>query len=112
MIKSSMSLLEDCGLDTQNQTYSGNKCIIIDFYATWCNPCKIQEKVLDELEKEYDVEVHKINVEDEYELTETLKIKNLPTIYICGNNNIKKHYGFTNKTKLIETIEEFTIKTF
>lgn len=82
-----------------------NKTFIIDFYSTWCNPCKTQDIVLNELSKETeDVEFYKVNVEEEYELAELFNIRNLPTILICGKET-KRFSGFTKKQKLKDELK-------
>jgi thioredoxin 1 len=113
MNKISMQELKEKGLIIKDGEvrYERDKYLILDFYADWCKPCKMQESVLDDMMKNYnDVEFYKVNVEDEYELGELLLIKSLPTIIICSNKNIKKIVGFSNKTKLEEMIKDQTIK--
>jgi thioredoxin 1 len=108
-----MNELEEKGLCIKNDevVYNRDEYLILDFYADWCKPCKMQETILDELIKEYDnVNFYKVNVEDEYELGELLLIKSLPTIIICSNKKIKKMIGFVNKNNLEAILKEDTIK--
>lgn len=62
--------------------YEGDKPCIVDFYATWCGPCKALAPVLEELAKEYDgkIYVYKIDVDKEKELAGAFGIQSIPTL--------------------------------
>lgn len=62
--------------------YEGDKPAIVDFYATWCGPCKALAPVLEELAKEYagKVYIYKIDVDKEEELAGAFGIRSIPTL--------------------------------
>lgn len=62
--------------------YLGDKPCIIDFYATWCGPCKAIAPVLEELAAEYgnDIYIYKVDVDKEEELAAAFSIRSVPTI--------------------------------
>lgn len=62
--------------------YLGDKPAIIDFYASWCGPCKMVAPILEELAAEYGdkIYVYKINTENEQELAAAFGIRSIPTI--------------------------------
>ena len=66
----------------QEWKFEGDKPAIIDFYADWCQPCKIVEPVLEELSEEYKgkVDVFRIDTEDQQELAAMFGIKSIPSI--------------------------------
>ena len=65
--------------------YEGDKPCIIDFYTTWCGPCKRLSPILEELAKEYDgkIIVYKVNTEVERELASVFQVRSIPTLLFC-----------------------------
>lgn len=65
--------------------YLGDKPCIIDFYASWCGPCKTIAPILEDLAKEYDgqIYIYKINTEEEQELAAAFGIRSIPSILFC-----------------------------
>lgn len=62
--------------------YLGDKPAIIDFYATWCGPCKVIAPVLNELAEEYgeEIYIYKIDVDKEKELAAAFGIRSVPSL--------------------------------
>ena len=62
--------------------YKCDKPAIIDFYASWCGPCRMLAPVLDEIAKEYDgkIYVYKVDTEAETELAQLFGIRSIPSI--------------------------------
>lgn len=63
--------------------FAGELPCVIDFYATWCGPCKKVAPVIENLAKEYKgkVNVYKVDIDAEQKLSTVLKIRNIPTVY-------------------------------
>ena len=70
------------GANPNDWKYEGDKPAIVDFYATWCGPCKALAPVLEELAKEYagKVYIYKIDVDKEEELAGAFGIRSIPTL--------------------------------
>ena len=62
--------------------FEGKKPALIDFYADWCQPCKIVGPILEELAKEYDgkIDIYKVNTEQEQELSGAFGIQSIPSL--------------------------------
>lgn len=72
-----------------NEVMETEKVVVIDFWATWCGPCKMMAPVVEEVAKDYpDVKVCKVNVDEEPELSNAFKIVSIPTIVVIKNGKI------------------------
>lgn len=83
-----------------------NGRILLDFYATWCGPCKIMAKQLEKYEDEVaSVKVVKINVDENRYLTQEFGVKSIPTIVYMEDGEIVDR---TVGAKNLEQLKEFT----
>ena len=72
-----------------NEVMETEKVVVIDFWATWCGPCKMMAPVVEEVAKDYpDAKVCKVNVDEEPELSNAFKIVSIPTIVVIKNGEI------------------------
>lgn len=82
--------------------------VVIDFWASWCGPCRMLAPVIEELANEYDgkVKVGKVNVDEEGELAGHFGISSIPTVVVIKNKTIiDKSIGYVPKSKLDEMIK-------
>ena len=68
--------------------YLGDKPCIIDFYASWCGPCKVVSPILEDLAKEYvgQINIYKVDTEAEQDLAGAFGIRSIPSILFCPMN--------------------------
>ena len=93
--------------------FLGERPAIIDFYATWCGPCKMLAPVLDELAAEYEgqIDIYKVNVEEEEELSALFGIRSVPSIlFIPMEGQPQMAQGAMPKPALKEAIHSVLIK--
>ena len=82
------------------------KKVLVDFYATWCGPCKMLSPVLDNLSEEVDIDIVKIDVDKHSDLAREYGVMSIPTLILFeGNNEIKRTLGFMDKEKIKEFIK-------
>ncbi len=95
----------------QNQEwkYEGDLPAVIDFWAEWCQPCKIVEPILEELSEEYAGKIHfyKVNTEVEQELAAVFGIRSIPSLlFIPMNDRPQMAVGALPKDTLKQAIKE------
>lgn len=79
---------------------------VVDFYATWCGPCKMLGPVFEEVSKESDINFVKVDIDNHEELCREYKVMSVPTLILFENGKeVKRNIGFISKEKLIEFIK-------
>lgn len=74
--------------------------VLVDFWATWCGPCKMLGPVISQIADEYEgkVKVGKVNVDDEEELAAQYGIQSIPTVLLFkGGQVVEQSLGFKPK---------------
>lgn len=97
----------------QEWIYLGDKPCLIDFYASWCGPCKRLAPILDELAQEYagEIYIYKIDTEKERELAAVFAVRSIPTLLFCPmGENPQIAQGALPKEQLKEAIDKVLLK--
>jgi len=93
--------------------YLGDKPCLIDFYASWCGPCKMIAPILEELAEEYDgqIYIYKVDTEKELELAAAFGIRSLPTLLFCPIGEAPQlAQGALPKAAFKQAIDEVLLK--
>lgn len=89
--------------------YKGNTFAIVDFYATWCGPCKRVAPVMEELAKEYkaDIQFYKVDTDSEPEIAQAFGIQSIPSIlFIPKSGKPSMYVGAYEKSEYVRIINE------
>ena len=78
-----------------------NKKVVVDFYATWCGPCKMFGPVFEKVSNESSITFIKIDVDAHEDIARKYGIMSIPTIVLLNNGEVeKKHIGFMTEDEL------------
>ena len=94
-------------------SYKGDKPCVIDFYTTWCGPCKLLAPIMDELSQTYcdQVVFYKVDTERERPLAYFFGINSIPQVlYIPMEGQPRMYKGLYPKENIIRIIDEFLLK--
>ncbi|MBO6030182.1 MAG: thioredoxin [Prevotella sp.] len=84
---------------------NGNLPLVVDFWATWCGPCRMVGPIISKLAEKYDgkIVVGKCDVEENEDMAVTFGIRNIPTIlFFKGGEIVDKMVGAQSEAKLEE----------
>ena len=91
--------------NSENPVVLGQTPVLLDFYATWCGPCKVFGNTLEEFSKLHpDLKIFKINVDDQPETAESFNVMSLPTIIYTTLDEIWRHNGLMTLKQLEDKI--------
>ena len=81
--------------------------VVVDFYATWCGPCKMLGPVFEELSTEInDIKFIKVDIDEHEDLCRKYKVMSVPTLIVFDKGKeVKRNIGFIPKDRLKEFIK-------
>ena len=87
----------------ESEVLKSDKKVLVDFWATWCGPCRMIGNVLEEISKEQeDIKILKIDVDEYDELAYQFQVMSIPTLVFYKDGKIiNKKVGFCNKKELL-----------
>ena len=97
-------------IDFEKTIKHSNKPVLVDFYALWCSPCKMQQPIIDELYNTLKdkVEFFKVNIDESEHLCELLNIESIPYIAIYYKGElVEKSVGLTSLGELSSMIIKY-----
>jgi len=102
--------MSEINLTSQNfeeEVLKSEGVVLVDFWATWCGPCKMIAPVLSEIAEEYEgkVKVGKVNIDEQQNLAVKYQITSIPTLMLFKNGEvINMTVGFRSKSEIEKII--------
>jgi thioredoxin 1 len=86
-----------------------NKIVLVDFWASWCAPCRMMAPVLNDVAKELSGNLHvgKVNIEQYQSLAQKFKVRSIPTLILVKNGiEVNRFVGIKSKDFLLQQIQK------
>ena len=83
------------------------KAVLVDFFATWCGPCKMLSPIIDEIaEENSEIKVVKVNVDDSQDLAMKYQVMSIPTLVVIKNGEeVNRSVGLIDKAQVLNLIK-------
>ncbi|MBO4323751.1 MAG: thioredoxin [Clostridia bacterium] len=104
------NIVEILGNEFEEEVLKADKPVLVDFWASWCMPCKMQGEVLHEIAPDLDgkVKIVKINVDESEELAVKFGVSAIPTLMVFSGGELKeKVVGLSSKKDLSELLIKY-----
>lgn len=103
-----MSVITITKENFKSEVLDSDKPVLIDFWASWCGPCRMMAPVIDAVAEELnDVKVGKINIDEESELASAFKIMSIPTIMLVDRGEVVNGaVGVRPKSDILALLDE------
>lgn len=103
-----MSVIEFNKDNFESEVLKSDEPVLIDFWASWCGPCKMMSPVIDEIAEEVSgIKVGKVNVDEQGELAQAFNVSSIPTLVVVKGGEITAvSIGYKPKEEVIKLLDE------
>ena len=98
--------------ETFGSIIKGDKPVLVDFFATWCGPCKMMPPILEQVNKQLgeQVRIIKIDVDKNQQLASELNVSSVPTLAIFKQGEIKwRQPGVQQANTLVQLLNKYVV---
>ena len=103
-----MAVINLTNLNFEQEVMRSDKPVLIDFFATWCGPCRMVSPLIDEIaEERSDVKVCKVDVDEQGELAAQFGVSSIPTLVVVKSGKVTaQNIGAVPKPKIVEMLDK------
>ena len=103
-----MSVINVTNDNFENEVLKSDKKVLIDFWASWCGPCKMLAPIVDQIAEENpEIKVCKVNVDEEQELAMEFKVMSIPSLFVVEDGKIiNQSVGVQSKSQILELLNK------
>ena len=101
-----MSAIKITSENFEAEVLNCDKTVLLDFWASWCGPCKMVSPIIDQIADENpEIKVGKVNVDEEQALAAEFKVMSIPSIFVVKDGKIvNQAVGAMPKSKILELL--------
>lgn len=91
----------------QEEVLNSEKPVLLDFWASWCGPCRMVLPIVEEIARENpDIKVCKVNVDEQQELANQFNVISIPSLFVMKNGRIvNQSVGAKSKEQILELVK-------
>ena len=91
----------------ENEVLKEKGIVLVDFFATWCGPCRMLSPILEEVQEEMkDLKIVKIDIDENEKITEEFMVKTVPTVKIFKDGiELESKFGYFSKAQILEMLD-------
>ena len=91
----------------ESEVLNSEKPVLVDFWASWCGPCRILSPIVDEISEEVQtIKIGKVNVDEQQDLAGKFGVMSIPTLILFKNGQpVNKSVGAKSKAALLDFIK-------
>ena len=101
-----MSVIHITKENFQEEVLESTKPVLLDFWASWCGPCRVVGPIIDEIAEEHpEIKVGKINVDEQQELAAQFQVMSIPSLFVLQDGEVvNKALGARPKQQILNLI--------
>ncbi len=93
----------------ENEVLKSDKAVMVDFWASWCGPCRMTSPIMEEIASEFDdrAKICKVDIDANEELAQKYRIMSIPSVFIFRDGRVvQKSVGVKSKQEFSKMLEE------
>lgn len=91
----------------ENEVLKSEKTVLLDFWASWCGPCRMVSPIVDEIADEYpEYKVGKVNVDEQPELASAFEVMSIPSLFVLKDGKVvNSSVGAKPKAQILDMLK-------